>query len=106
MLEAFIGNAVQTYEHQKFGKIRVVGNSQPLFVATDVCKALDLSNVTVALQKLDDDERSKLNLGRQGMTNMVTFSGLLTLILGSRKKEAREFKRWITHEVLPAIHMT
>lgn len=104
MLEAFIRNAVQTYEHKQFGKIRVVGNSQPLFVAADVCKALGLSNVTVALQKLDDDERSKLNLGRQGMTNVVTFSGLLTLILGSRKKEAREYKRWVTHEVLPAVH--
>ena len=76
---------------------------EPWFVAKDVCDALELSNVTVALQRLDDDERAKFNLGRQGDTNVVNEAGLYTLILGSKKKEARAFKRWVTHEVLPAI---
>lgn len=76
---------------------------EPWFVAKDVCDALELSNVTVALQRLDGDERAKFNLGRQGDTNVVNEAGLYTLILGSKKKEARAFKRWVTHEVLPAI---
>lgn len=57
----------------------------------------------MALDRLDDDERSKFNLGRQGGTNIVNEAGLYSLVLGSRKPEAREFKRWVTHEVLPSI---
>ena len=52
---------------------------------------------------MDKDERSKFNLGRQGKTNIVNEYGLYTLILASRKPEAHNFKRWVTHEVLPAI---
>ena len=76
---------------------------EPWFVAKDVCDILEISNVTMALQKLDDDERSKFNLGRQGETNIVNEAGLYVLVLGSRKPEAHEFKRWVTHEVLPSI---
>lgn len=76
---------------------------EPYFVATDVTKILGLTNTTVALSRLDDDERSKFNLGRQGQTNIVNEYGLYELILASRKSEAHEFKRWITHEVLPTI---
>lgn len=78
-------------------------DEKPWFVATDACKILGLTNTSVALQRLDEDERSKLNLGRQGKTNIVNEYGLYTLILASRKPEAHKFKRWITHEVLPAI---
>lgn len=77
--------------------------NEPWFVATDACKILGLTNTTVALQRLDKDERSKFNLGRQGKTNIVNEYGLYTLILASRKPEAHKFKRWVTHEVLPAI---
>ena len=77
--------------------------NEPWFVATDACKILGLTNTTVALQRLDKDERSKFNLGRQGKTNIVNEYGLYTLILASRKPEAHSFKRWVTHEVLPAI---
>jgi anti-repressor protein len=97
-------NDLQVFNNDKFGKIRVLNiNNEPWFVAADVCKILDLSNPTVALQRLDEDERSKFNLGRQGETNIVNEYGLYNLILASRKKEARQFKRWITHEVIPAI---
>ena len=78
-------------------------NNEPWFVAKDVCDALDLTNPSMAVGTLDDDERSKLNLGRQGETNIVNESGLYSLILGSRKPSAKRFKRWVTHEVLPAI---
>lgn len=96
---------VKTFSNSEFGNIRVVTDdeNEPWFVAKDVCDALELSNVTVALQRLDDDERAKFNLGRQGDTNVVNEAGLYTLILGSKKKEAHAFKRWVTHEVLPAI---
>lgn len=78
-------------------------NNEPYFVATDVTKILGLTNTTVALSRLDNDERSKFNLGRQGEANVVNEYGLYELIIASRKPEAHEFKRWITHEVLPSI---
>ena len=79
------------------------GAGEPWFVAKDVCDILGHSNVSMVLDRLDDDERSKFNLGRQGETNIVNEAGLYSLVLGSRKPEAHEFKRWVTHEVLPSI---
>lgn len=81
----------------------LVINNQPWFVAKDVCEILEITNPTMALQRLDSDERAKFNLGRQGETNIVNEPGLYTLILGSRKPEAKQFKRWVTHEVIPSI---
>lgn len=75
----------------------------PWFVAKDICNILGHSNVSMALDRIDDDERAKFNLGRQGETNIVNEAGLYSLVLASRKPEAREFKRWVTHEVLPSI---
>ncbi len=79
---------------------------EPWFVAKDVCAILEISNPSDALKRLDDDERSRFNLGRQGETNIVNEAGLYVLVLGSRKPEAHEFKRWVTHEVLPQIRKT
>lgn len=81
-------------------------SNEAWFVATDVCNILELSNPTIAVSRLDEDERSKFNLGRQGEATVVNESGLYSLILGSRKPEAKNFKRWITHEVLPSIRKT
>lgn len=78
-------------------------NGEPWFVAKDVCDILGISNPSDALKRLDDDERSRFNLGRQGETNIINEAGLYALTLGSRKQEAHEFKRWVTHEVLPSI---
>lgn len=108
MLEAFIRNAVQTYEHKQFGRIRVVEEEDnPWFIAKDICLALGLRNVTQAIQKLDEDEvtSSKIidSLGREQTANAVSESGMYSLVLVSRKPEAKAFKRWITHEVLPSI---
>lgn len=106
-MEIQVSNEIvpQVFESKEFGSIRAMrsADGESWFVAKDVCDALELSNVTVALQRLDDDERSKFNLGRQGDTNVVNEAGLYTLILGSKKKEAHAFKRWVTHEVLPAL---
>lgn len=79
---------------------------EPWFVAKDVCDILEISNPSDALKRLDDDERSRFSLGRQGETNIVNEAGLYVLVLGSRKPEAHEFKRWVTHEVLPQIRRT
>ncbi|MFF3923139.1 phage antirepressor KilAC domain-containing protein [Paenibacillus lactis] len=81
----------------------VLIDDQPWFVAKDVCEVLGLTNPSMALQILDGDERAKFNLGRQGETNIVNEPGLYSLIFGSRKPEAKQFKRWITHEVIPSI---
>lgn len=95
---------IEIYKNEQFGEIRTVNISgEPWFVAADVCKALELSNPTVATDRLDEDERSKFNLGRQGETIVINEPGLYSLVLGSRKPEAKAFKRWITHEVVPSI---
>ena len=100
-------NELQIYENEEFGSVRtIMVNDEPWFVATDICKALELSNTTVAIGRLDGDERSKFNLGRQGETNCVNEYGLYSLVLSSRKQSANKFKRWITHEVIPEIRKT
>ena len=78
------------------------------FVAKDVCDVLEYKNSRDALQRLDKDEKGvALNYslgGKQRMAHINEF-GLYSLILGSRKAEARQFKRWVTHEVLPSIRV-
>lgn len=95
---------LKIFENKEFGKVRTITEKgEPLFIAADVCKALDIKNFTQAVSRLDTDERSMLNIGRQGKTNVVNEYGLYNLVLASRKPEAKAFKRWITHEVIPAI---
>lgn len=78
-------------------------NGNPWFIAKDVCEILGHTNPTVAIESLDEDERAKLNLGRQGEANIINESGLYSLILKSRKPEAKRFKKWVTNDVLPTI---
>ena len=98
--------AIVPFSDDRFGQLRVfTDNGDTWFVAADACKGLDHTNVSVAISRLDDDEKAKFNLGLPGgLTNCVNFPGLLSLILSSRKPEAKAYKRWVTHEVLPAIH--
>ena len=60
----------------------------------------------MVVESLDDDERAMFNIGRQGEINIINEPGLYSLILRSRKSEAKAFKRWITHEVIPTIRKT
>ena len=104
-------NNLQIFNNDQFGQIRTtVKDGAPLFVAADVCRALEIQNHKDAIKRLDDDEKSGVVLtdphGRPQETNCVTESGLYSLVLGSRKPEAKAFKRWITHEVLPTIRQT
>ena len=82
---------------------------EPRFVAADVCRALGLGNSSMAVSKLDEDEKgisSIDTLGGEQKLGIVNEPGLYTLVLSSRKPEAKAFKRWITHEVIPAIRKT
>ena len=97
-------NDLQIFNNEEFGEVRtVVLNSEPMFCLADVCKALDIKNATDVAKRLDDDERTRLNLGRQGETNFVTESGLYAVILRSDKPNAEKFRKWVTAEVLPSI---
>ena len=98
-------NEIKIFTNDQFGQIRTISqDGEPWFVAADVCRALEHTNVTVALDRLDSDEKAKFNLGLPGGdTGCVNEPGLYSLVLGSRKPEAKAFKRWITHEVIPAI---
>lgn len=78
-------------------------DGEPWFVAKDVTEALGIKNTSQAVAELDDDERSMFNIGRQGEVNIVSEPGLYALIQQSRKPEAKPFKRWVNHDVLPSI---
>ena len=99
---------VRTFSNTAFGNVRIVQDEkgEPWFVAVDVCKCLGLGNPRSSLALLDMDEKGVQTVdtpgGNQEMTT-VSEAGLYSLILRSRKPEARDFKRWVTHEVLPAI---
>lgn len=99
-----MNNELTVYTNVALGSVRtILRNGEPWFVAKDVCDCLLISNPTMAMQRLEDDERAKLNLGRQGSTNIINESGLYSLVLASRKPSAKAFKHWITHEVIPSI---
>lgn len=105
-----MNNLVKEFENAEFGKVRVVmQENKPWFVAKDVCDVLEISKYRDALTRLDDDERGSVEVdtlgGKQNMASVNEY-GLYSLVLGSRKPEAKEFKRWITHEVLPSIRNT
>jgi prophage antirepressor-like protein len=90
-------------------QVRVITDEQgmPWFVAADVCAVLGIT--TEQTRRLDDDEKGLRSVQTPGGTQSMTAvneSGLYSLILGSRKPEARAFKRWVTHDVLPAIRRT
>lgn len=86
--------------------IRVCGTwDVPLFVLTDVCKVLGLSNPTMVATTLDEDEVT-LNTIEGKPVNLITEPGLYQLIFQSRKPEARAFKNWVFTEVLPSIRKT
>lgn len=99
--------SLQIFKNETFGEVRtVICDGEPWFVATDVCKALEIGTTSKALERLDDDEKGMNSIpthgGEQNMS-IINEAGLYSLVLGSRKPEAKAFKRWITHEVIPTI---
>lgn len=106
-------DAMCVFSNDQFGDVRTMRiNGEPWFAAIDVCKALEIGNPSQALTRLDGDERITTLISNEGAVTgkssmaFVNEFGLYTLILGSRKPEAKAFKRWITHEVIPTIRKT
>ena len=91
-------------------QVRVVKiDEEPWFVAKDLCDVLEIKNSRDAMGRLDDDEKGVVLTDTPGGKQKVTVvnePGMYALVLGSRKQEAKEFKRWITHEVLPSVRKT
>ena len=98
---------LKIFENEQFGTIRAIEkDGEPWFVAADVCRALELEDTGRATSRLDDDELTRIKIVSGGQSReviAVNEPGLYSLVLGSRKPEAKAFKRWITHDVIPSI---
>ena len=105
--EEFTGDQVQVFSYGKAKVRTVTKDGEVWFVAKDVCDILEINNPTNAMRRLEKDECTliliKGSASKNLPVNAVNEYGFYSLVLGSRKSEAREFKRWVTHEVLPAI---
>ena len=106
-------NNLQIFSNSEFGEIRTeVKDGQPLFVAVDICRVLGLEQISRAMDRLDEEDRGLVKVTHPQSpsktidVNAVTESGLYELVLCSNKPEAKTFKRWITHDVIPTIRKT
>lgn len=101
---------IEKFSFEGMAEVRVVKiDGEPWFVAADVCKVLGLSKVSMAIKSLDADEKGVSTVSTPGgdqQVSIINESGLYSLILRSRKPEAKRFKRWVTSEVLPTIRKT
>lgn len=100
-------NSLQVFTNEDFGSVRVLAiDNEPWFVASDIAKALGYRMASDMTRRLDEDEKGTRSMrtpsGEQDMT-IITESGLYNAILGSKVPEAKRFKRWVTHDVLPTI---
>lgn len=106
-----VSNQVETFNNPNFGEIRTVINEsgEPMFCLADVCAALELTPKGVK-QRLGDEVISNYpiidTLGREQQALFVNEDGLYDTVLESRKPKAREFRKWVTSEVLPSIRKT
>ena len=104
-------NDIQIFNNPNFGEIRTVinENGEPMFCLVDVCAALELTPKGVK-QRLGDEVISNYpiidTLGREQQALFVNEDGLYDTVLESRKPKAREFRKWVTSEVLPSIRKT
>ncbi|KAA6347855.1 hypothetical protein EZS27_004720 [termite gut metagenome] len=105
---------IKTFKSLEFGEIRTAinENGETLFCLVDLCNALNLSNSRRVSQRIDDDERCNLELRRENqrvgntLTTFVTESGMYAVILRSDKPKARQFRKWITSDILPSLRKT
>lgn len=108
-----MSNEIQVFNFEQREVRIVMKDGEPWWVAKDVCNVLELTNPTEALKSLDDDERSSLRIsegtspaGGNPNMNIISESGLYTLIMRSNKPEAKRFRKWVTSVVLPSIRKT
>ena len=102
---------IQIFKSEQFGDIRTAGTAEaPLFCAADVCRALCYNNGRDAISRhCDEGDVVKRDTPTHGGVQTMTFineSGLYALIFGSKLESAKQFKKWVTSEVLPAIRKT
>ena len=102
---------LQVFQNKEFGSIRTVQlNNEPYFCMADICKALDISNISQAKNRLREDgvitNEVIDSLGRKQQANFINESNMYKLIFQSRKESAERFTDWVTSEVLPAIRQT
>lgn len=102
-------NAIQIFSYNGKEVRTTEINGDTWFIAKDVCDILEISNHRDATSNLDDDEKGVAKIdtlgGMQNMT-VINESGLYTLLMRSNKEEAKPFRRWVTHDVLPSIRKT
>ena len=101
---------MQVFEYEDKDDFRVVDrNGEPWFVLSEVCKKLGIAQTASASCALDGDEKDVLTmhtLGGPQKVSIINESGLYSLIMTSRKPEAKKFQKWVTAEVLPSIRKT
>ena len=105
-----MNNTMQVFEFKE-NTVRAIldDNGSMLFNASDICRSLDIGNVSMACNRLDDDEKllsTLLIAGQNRDVLMVNESGLYSLIFSSNKPQAKLFRKWVTSEVLPSIRKT
>lgn len=107
-----VNTGITLFTNEEFGNVRVImRDGEPWFVAKDVCDCLDTRTDNIRAI-LEEDEVLTINPYTIGVAAggrdmlIVSEAGLYSLILRSRKPDAKKFKRWVTHEVLPAIRKT
>ena len=104
---------IQIFKHEKFGDIRTINkDGEPWFVGKDVAEVLGYKSPSVAIcENVDSEDKTTFVISESGSkykskTTFINESGLYSLILSSKLPQAREFKRWVTSEVLPQIRKT
>lgn len=106
---------LQIFNHPQFGEIRALEiDGEPWFVGKDVAHALGYANHKKALgDHVDEEDKMQEDgvtirdpIGRDQHPTIISESGLYSLVMGSKLKEAKKFKRWVTHDVLPTIRKT
>lgn len=100
-------NDIQLFHSDQFGDVRALSvDGEPWFVAKDVAKALGYGHTPHMTRRLDEDEKGVRSVDTPGgkqQVSVISEAGLYNAILGSKVPGAREFKRWVTHEVIPSI---
>ncbi len=100
-------NELKIFENEAFGAVRVIEREgQPWFVASDVAKSLGYRDAAAMTRMLDEDEKGThivCTLGGKQEVTVISEAGLYSSVIRSGREEAKAFKRWITHEVIPSI---
>lgn len=107
-------NNIQIFKNEQFGEVRIImnENNEPLFCLADVCKVVELTNPSSVKQRLDKEDVQVIDLHAlnpdfeiigNSMATFINETGFYEVLLFSSSNKVKPYRRWITHEVLPAI---